>query len=142
MSKIITSMTIESELFQKFKSKVKEDGQSMSFVISKMIDEYIGASKLKDEQLIKETEEKKIKKEKEELELKEFSRKLELQHSKMTPEELEQEKKDRERIDRMAALSYSGVHVSDEEWRSGVLNKDKVIETRPDTSEFADPEEL
>jgi hypothetical protein len=42
----------------------------------------------------------------------------------------------------MAALSYSGVHVSDEEWRSGVLNKDKVIETRLDTSEFADPEEL
>ena len=60
----------------------------------------------------------------------------------LTPEELEQEKKDRERIDRMAALSYSGVHVTDEEWRSGVLNKDKVIETRTDTSEFVDPEDL
>ena len=65
-----------------------------------------------------------------------------VRHSKMTPEELEQEKKDRERIDRMAALYNSGYNVSDEEWRSGVLNKDKVIETRPDTSEFADPEEL
>ena len=141
---MIATISVDTELYEKFKSKVKENGQGMSFVISKMIDEYLGVSKLKDEQLIKETEEKKLLEEKEVLESKEFIHKREIQRSKMTPEEIEQEKKDQERSDRMAALSYSGVRVTDEEWRSGVLNKDRV-EEKPvfiDTSEFVNPEDL
>jgi hypothetical protein len=137
MSKKAISVTIDSEVLEKVKEFL--GGDSLSAYISNLMDENLGLSKQRKEQELKDVKDRVELEEKNRIASDEYDR---IRHSKMTPEELEQEKKDQERSDRMAALSYSGVHVSDEEWRSGVLNKDKVIETRPDTSEFADPEYL
>jgi len=139
MSKKIISVTVDSEVL----SKVKEglDGRPLSVLVNKLLDEYIGFSKQQKEQELNDVREREELEEKNRIANEEFERD---RLSKITPEEREQNKKDQERSDRMAALSYSGVRVTDEEWRSGVLNKDRV-EEKPvfiDTSEFTDQNEL
>ena len=127
MSKVIVSMTIDSVLIEKFKERTKEKGATVSGMVSKLMDDYLGYS---NEIKEKEKEDRdayyKIREQEKE------ERRTEWE--KMTPEQRIQQ----DRHNKCAELAYKGHTITDAMFRGeeALPEHTNFINKMVDTSEF------
>jgi DNA repair photolyase len=102
MSKVIMSVTVEHDMYEMFKARAKDNNESMSRAVSRLIDESLHFSKEKGEKEVENME--KIYKS-----MEEETREKDERYKKMTPEERALQ----EHYNKCADLRYQGHTITD-----------------------------